>query len=101
MRQLTKESRSVMLGTELTCTPDGVYCVGGVYRNEPNFKNRERSPIHYGGIWVEISGDRSKSLLSGHYWTDRKTGGTLSMSDRHHQKFHSFEAAQRGMSPMR
>src|ERR1700722_8477803 len=53
MRLLTRESTSALVGTEIVCSPDGLYCVSGVYRNEPWFEFRQRSEIHYGGVWLQ------------------------------------------------
>lgn len=46
LRLLTAESSSHLVGTEIVCSDDGLYCVSGVYRNEPSYQNRGRSPIH-------------------------------------------------------
>jgi hypothetical protein len=46
LRLLTAESSSELVGTEIVCSADGLYCVSGVYRNEPRFQVRNSSPIH-------------------------------------------------------
>jgi len=71
MRQLTQESSSELLGTEVVCSIDGLYCVSGVYRNVPKYDVRHRSAIHYGALWLEVE-DASKRI-AGHYWTDRNS----------------------------
>jgi hypothetical protein len=93
MRQLTAESSSALVGTELVCQPDGMYCISGVYLNEPAFEFRDRSPIHYGAIWLKVAEDDT-TTITGHYWTDRKTGGTMSLSKLTKKKFQSLNAAQ-------
>jgi SMODS-associating 2TM, beta-strand rich effector domain len=98
MRLLTAESSSVLVGTEIVCSPDGTFCVSGVYRNEPWFKYREGSQIHYGGLWLQIADQRPGERLIGHYWTDRNTAGTLQMSDRIPQKLQTYEAARKATS---
>ena len=100
MRQLTAESRSALVGTELVCTPDGLYCVSGVYFNEPDFAFRERSPIHYGAIWLKLAEDELVTKMTGHYWTDRKTGGPIELRNRVKKKFQSFEAAEKSFSAL-
>ncbi|WP_436802038.1 hypothetical protein [Streptococcus dysgalactiae] len=45
------------------------------YLNTPQADVRERSPIHYGTAILRIQDD---SVLSGDYFTDRKTTGTMS-----------------------
>ena len=39
VRQLTAESSSALVGTELVCAPDGMFCISGVYLNEPPFRD--------------------------------------------------------------
>lgn len=94
MRLLTPESISSLIGTEIVCSPDGIYCVSGVYRNEPKLDFREDSPIHYGAVWLQISDDDRDKTIAGHYWTDRNTAGSLELKSRVDKKFHTFEAAQ-------
>ena len=52
----------------------------GVYSNEPKHSIRNRSPIHYGTLKLNIIGN-PVTALSGHYWTDRGTQGELYLSD--------------------
>jgi hypothetical protein len=94
MRQLTAESSSALVGTELVCAPDGMYCVSGVYRNEPVFEFRLRSPIHYGAISLNVAEDESATTIAGHYWTDRKTGGTIALTKLTTEKYQSFASAR-------
>jgi hypothetical protein len=69
-----------------------LYCVGGVYRNEPRFQVRDRSPIHYGAVWLKIIDGPAKQVL-GHYWTDRESAGEMELTDRRSEKFPTFQAA--------
>lgn len=94
MRIMTRESASELLagsiikdGTSLT--------VAGLYRNTPKLGHRERSPIHYGGILLEVQGvDGGGGLkLEGQYWTDRTTNGTLKFTERTKIKLDDFERA--------
>jgi hypothetical protein len=94
MRLMTVESISVLVGTEIVCSPDGLYCICGVYRNEPRFEFRFRSEIHYGGLWLHIAEDNDSTTITGHYWTDRNTAGTMKLTNRNTKKFQSFAAAQ-------
>jgi predicted pore-forming effector associated with SMODS systems len=93
LRLLTAESSSELVGTEIVCASDGLYCISGVYRNEPRFGVRERSPIHYGAVWLRIIDEPSQKLL-GHYWTDRKTGGEMELTSRQHKIVQTFESAR-------
>ena len=93
LRLLTKESSSRLVGTEIVCSVDGLYCVSGVYENEPRFQVRSRSEIHYGAVWLQVIQTPVK-MLEGHYWTDRNTAGEMRLSDRRKPKFQDFDSAQ-------
>jgi hypothetical protein len=93
LRLLTKESSSELVGTEIACSADGLYCVSGVYRSEPRFEVRDRSPIHYGAVWLKIIEEKEKKVI-GHYWTDRESAGEMELSNRQREKFQTFQSAQ-------
>lgn len=93
MRLFTSESHSQLVGTEIVCSADAQYCVSGVYRNEPRSEVRERSAMHYGAVWLRIVTQPVKEL-TGHYWTDRGTGGSMEFAHRQRQKFQTFAAAR-------
>jgi len=93
LRLLTEESSSELVGTEIVCSADGLYCVSGVYRNEPRFLVRGRSPIHYGAVWLKVIEQPSKEIF-GHYWTDRETGGEMTLTLQQKKKFQTFAAAK-------
>lgn len=93
LRLMTEESSSELLGTEIVCSADGLYCVSGVFRNEPRFEARQRSPIHYGAVWLKII-DEPLQRLIGHYWTDRGTAGEMELTSRQSKTFQTFQSAQ-------
>jgi hypothetical protein len=78
---ITEESRSELLGAEVVRASDGTYRVFGVYRNEPRYRVRHCSAMHYGGLELRVCGT-PPSAIEGHYWTDRNTAGELTLSDR-------------------
>lgn len=92
MRLLTAKSSSELVGTEIVCSEDGLYCVSGVYRNEPRLQVRGRSAIHYGAVWLRIIDEPTKKII-GHYWTDRESMGEMELSDKQNKKFQAFESA--------
>jgi hypothetical protein len=97
MRLLTEESSSFLIGTEIVCDADGLYCVSGVYRNEPRLEFRHRSDIHDGALLLTVTKDSKSLKMEGHYWTDRspkQTKGSMLLTDRTKQKFQSFSAAK-------
>jgi hypothetical protein len=93
LRLLTAESSSELVGTELVCSVDGLYCVSGVYRNEPRFEVRARSPIHFGAVWLKIIEEAPKKIV-GHYWTDRETAGEMELNNRQPKKVQTFQSAR-------
>ena len=93
LRLLTKESSSHLVGTEIVCSVDGLYCVSGVYRNEPRYQDRSHSEIHFGAVWLQVI-DTPAQMLEGHYWTDRNTAGEMLLTDRQPTKFQDFQSAQ-------
>jgi hypothetical protein len=93
IRLMTAESSSTLVGNEIVCAADGLYCVSGVYRNEPRLQFRERSPIHYGAVWLEVITTPSEAM-QGQYWTDRNTAGQMSLSQHQSVKFQDFKAAK-------
>jgi hypothetical protein len=64
-----------------------------VYRNEPKLSVRDRSPIHYGAIVLDVQGDPVKEL-AGCYWTDRNSRGELRTLAKHDWLAGSFKEAQ-------
>lgn len=76
LRMYSSESSSEVHGTDVVESSDGTYRVYSVYRNEPNVSVRSRSPIHYGGLILNVEGDPAE-CLTGHYWTDRNSCGTV------------------------
>jgi len=81
-RLYTKESSSFLVAHKIEEQNDGVFQLFGTYQNNPRIDLRgEKSEIHYGALMLEIRGNPSTSLV-GHYWTDRGTRGSLSLTDR-------------------
>ncbi len=76
LRMLTFESSSKLVAAEFSKANDGTYRLVAVYRNEPKLSVRDRSPIHYGAIVLDVQRDPVKDLV-GCYWTDRSTRGEL------------------------
>lgn len=71
------------------------YSLFAVYTNEPNTRLRGvRSEIHYGAFALDTHGKSAKPVrISGQYWTDRGTKGTMELSDRTDAVHSRFEDA--------
>ncbi len=94
LRLLTSESSSELIGAEINTGSDGTARIVGVYRNEPRQLLRQRSPIHYGAILLDIEG-KPVPCLRGHYWTDRSTAGEIELNNRVHEIFNDYEIAKK------
>ena len=94
VRMLTAESASELVAADINKAVDGTYRLAAVYRNEPKLAVRDRSPIHYGAIVLDVQGDPVAGL-SGHYWTDRNSRGEIRTLARHGIIAGSFNDAQR------
>ena len=92
IRMLTTESASELVAAEINKATDNTYRLAAVYRNEPKLAIRDRSPIHYGAIVLDVQGD-PVTALAGYYWTDRKSRGELRTLARHDSLAGSFKEA--------
>ena len=97
MRQLTDESESWLIADDIRASEkSGGHQVVGVYTNKPGAEIRDRSQIHYGAILLDTHGPaRKPTSLTGEYWTDRETKGTLTFGrrvDRVHSRFDEAES---------
>lgn len=89
---ITKESKSDLLSGNFIQNVTKPKKIAGIYNNIPNILSRERSPIHYGGLLLEIhTGDRT--TLEGEYWTDRNTKGILKFDKRVKKFVNSYDSA--------
>lgn len=81
-RLFTAESSSYAVSQKIVRQNDGVYQLFATYQNAPDIMLRgKRSEIHFGAFVLELRGEPAVSLV-GHYWTDRGTKGSLTLSDR-------------------
>lgn len=94
LRLMTDESSSELVGSSVHRAEDGVYRISGVYRNEPQLAVRDRSPIHYGAILLDVEGDPATGLV-GQYWTDRNSAGELQGRLRVDEQHGSFAEADK------
>jgi hypothetical protein len=73
-RMFSLESSSISLSANLIRTAPELHELFIVYRNEPRVLLRDQSPIHFGGMRLDIRGTKIRHL-DGSYWTDRLTKG--------------------------
>ncbi|MEO0461224.1 MAG: hypothetical protein AAF219_10305 [Myxococcota bacterium] len=91
LRLMTKESASESLAADLVGAPDATYRAASVYRNDPGVGVRDRSPIHYGALLLDVQAD-DPVTLAGQYWTDRSTRGELRSAERTTRVVGSYQA---------
>ncbi len=94
VRFITRRSASESMACELKKKRDGRYEVYAVYENRPPLLDQQASPVHRGGLILDVVGDPAHAL-KGSYWTDRKTQGDLNL-DGHSKNVHDdFDSASR------
>lgn len=101
MHLMTPESESWLIAERITPSRSKVgYRVAGVYTNEPRMHLRgKRSEIHLGGLLLETHGPANRpNSLTGEYWSDRKTKGQMTFTERLPDVFTRFEDAKRAFA---
>lgn len=99
MHLMTPQSESWLKGGSLKESPNEMlFQIVAVYENRPGLVYRNKSPMHRGALAIETHGPDSLKpcAISGEYWTDRKTKGTLefdSRIDETHTRFKDAEVA--------
>ena len=93
---MTPESQSWLIASDIRKSQKGSgYQIVGVYTNQPGVHVRERSPIHRGTVWLETHGsDWQPESMTGEYWTDRETIGSMSLTDCKDKIFSRFDEAE-------
>lgn len=95
LRLMTNESRSETISAAVEICSDGTFEINCAYRNKPKTEYRHRSEVHYGAML--LSADAAlPERLEGEYWTDRKTTGGVTLTDRSDTLFSTFEEALQG-----
>ncbi|MDE2981540.1 MAG: hypothetical protein OXU74_10135 [Gemmatimonadota bacterium] len=102
MKLMTPESSSVFIADRVRPSPAGDgYQVIGVYTNEPSIHLRDAriSEMHQGALLLETHGAAHRpDALTGKYWTDRKTVGSMTLGHRVKARYSRFADADRAFS---
>lgn len=93
IKLVTRESRSETVSAGIECCPDGTFEISCTYRNKPKSMYRYRSEVHYGAMLLAAE-NATPQRLEGEYWTDRKTMGSIVMTDRKTKTPLSFDEAE-------
>lgn len=94
IRLVTPESRSETVSAGIEGCGDGTFEINCSYRNKPRSMFRYRSEVHYGALLLTAE-NLTPNRLDGEYWTDRKTRGSLVLTDRLDNTCMSFDEADR------
>ncbi len=97
MHLMTPESESWFVAHNVRPSPsENGYQIVGVYTNKPNVHLRSAtSNMHLGAIVIDTHGE-SKAVpttMTAEYWTDRKTTGRMTFSNRSDTVFTRFDDA--------
>ena len=93
LRLMTEQADSFLIVGSLEVQSDGAAYLSGVYQSDPSILLRSKvSEIHYGSFRYRVLGN-PPAEMSGHYWTDRNTNGSIKISDRRKEIFDSFSHA--------
>lgn len=93
IRLMTEHAESFLVASSFDIQADGTTFVYGAYQSDPSIHLRSGiSEIHYGSFRYKVIG-RPPNQLNGHYWTDRNTNGSISLTNRKNVFFDSFNEA--------
>ena len=99
MHLITPESESWFVAHSIRPShSESGYQIVGVYTNKPDVHLRSAtSNMHMGAIVIDTHGNSkaTPSILTAEYWTDRKTTGRMTFTDRSATVFTRFEDAKR------
>ena len=86
MKLMTPESSSTLIADHIRPSPNGEgYQIIGVYTNEPDVHLRDAriSEMHQGTLLLETHGSAHRpGTITGKYWTDRRTIGSMEFDQR-------------------
>ncbi len=97
MHLMTPESDSWFIADQILPSPSAEgYQVVGVYTNNPNIHLRGvRSEMHRGALVFDSHGPPNRpDSLTGEYWTDRKTSGSMVLGARRQKLYTLFSDAE-------
>lgn len=94
LKLISAESSSDLLVGNILSDTEGRKKIIGTYNNTPRILLRDRSPIHYGSLILDIHGNPPKTL-DGFYWTDRETKGELIFNIKIKRIIYNYEEAQK------
>lgn len=101
MHLMTPESESWFVAHSIRRSPsENGYQIVGVYTNKPNVHLRSgRSAMHLGGLVLDTHGSSKAkpTILTAEYWTDRKTTGRMTFSDRMDRVYTRYEDAAQAL----
>lgn len=101
MHLMTPESESWLIAEAIIPSPNGDgYQIVGVYTNKPKIHLRgSKSDIHIGALVLDTHGTTHRpSSITGEYWTDRRTSGSMELAERLPKIFTRYDEAMTAFS---
>lgn len=96
MHLMTPESESWLIAESILPSPNGDgYQIVGVYTNKPKIHLRgKKSDIHLGALVLDSHGPTTNpTSITGEFWTDRNTSGSMEFSEKQPKAFTRYEDA--------
>lgn len=93
LRLVTPESSSETVSAGIEACSDGTFEISCAYRNKPKSIFRCRSEVHYGAMLLGAE-SAAPTRMEGEYWTDRKTTGSIVLTNRKGKTPLTFDEAQ-------
>lgn len=94
-RLYSERAKSASIADNLAKDGTDLFALAIAYQNIPRLEDRgSESEIHFGSsLFTHIDHDCQR--LEGHYWTDRKSKGSLVLNERRPEQIASFEEAEK------
>ena len=90
---VTQESHSTTVSAGIEDCRNGTFRVSCTYNNQPRNLYRHRSEVHFGAMLLDVE-TVTPTALEGEYWTDRKTTGSLDLSERNSKVCMTYKQAE-------
>ena len=101
MHLMTPESESWFVAHSVRPSPsENGYQIVGVYTNKPHVHLRSAtSAMHFGAVIIDTHGESSAhpTTLTAEYWTDRKTTGRMTFTERCETVYTHFAQAKQNI----
>jgi hypothetical protein len=95
LRLFSAESSSVSLSANIVTDTESIHSVAVTYLNTPSISHLSHSPIHHGGMLLNVRGGKIVKQMDGKYWTDRLSTGELFIKEHSPRVADGFDDAKK------